>query len=43
MPKNEYSYLNSSLIKGIADFDADVNEFVPPVVVKMFKKKRKEK
>jgi len=43
MPKNEYSYLNSSLIKGIADFDADVKEFVPPVVIKMFKKKRKKK
>jgi len=43
MPKNEYSYLNSSLIKGIADFDADINEFVPPIVVKMFKKKRKKK
>lgn len=43
MPKNEYSYLNSSLIKGIADFDADIKNFVPPVVVKMFKKKRKKK
>jgi pantetheine-phosphate adenylyltransferase len=43
MPKNEFSYLNSSLIKGIADFDANINEFVPPVVVKMFKKKRKKK
>ncbi|HAQ61464.1 TPA: pantetheine-phosphate adenylyltransferase [Candidatus Delongbacteria bacterium] len=43
MPKNEYSYLNSSLIKGIADFDADIKNFVPPVVIKMFKKKRKEK
>mgnify|MGYP001766899579 FL=1 len=43
MPKNEYSYLNSSLIKGIADFDADIKNFVPPIVIKMFKKKRKEK
>jgi pantetheine-phosphate adenylyltransferase len=41
MPKNEYSYLNSSLIKGIADFDADIKDFVPPVVIKMLKKKRK--
>ena len=43
MPKNEYSYLNSSLIKGIADFDADVKEFVPPAVIKMLKQKRKKK
>jgi len=43
MPKNEYSYLNSSLIKGIADFDADIKNFVPPIVIKMFKKKRKDK
>lgn len=43
MPKNEYSYLNSSLIKGIADFDADIKNFVPPVVVKMFRQKRKKK
>jgi pantetheine-phosphate adenylyltransferase len=41
MPKNEYSYLNSSLIKGISDFDADIKDFVPPVVIKMLKKKRK--
>ncbi|HQO10242.1 MAG TPA: pantetheine-phosphate adenylyltransferase [Clostridiales bacterium] len=43
MPKNEYSYLNSSLIKGIADFDADIKEFVPPAVIKMLKQKRKKK
>lgn len=41
MPKNEYSYLNSSLIKGISDFDADIKDFVPPAVIKMLKKKRK--
>ncbi|MDY0016280.1 MAG: pantetheine-phosphate adenylyltransferase [Candidatus Delongbacteria bacterium] len=40
MPKNEYSYLNSSLIKGIADFDADIKDFVPPAVIKMLKKKK---
>lgn len=43
MPKNEYSYLNSSLIKGIADFDANIKAFVPPVVIKMFKEKREKK
>ncbi len=40
MPKNEYSYLNSSLIKGIADFDADIKDFVPNAVIKMLKKKK---
>ncbi|HXK49681.1 MAG TPA: pantetheine-phosphate adenylyltransferase [Clostridiales bacterium] len=40
MPKNEYSYLNSSLIKGIADFDAEIKDFVPPAVIKMLKKKK---
>jgi len=43
MPKNEYSYLNSSLIKGIADFDANIKAFVPPAVITMFKEKRKKK
>jgi pantetheine-phosphate adenylyltransferase len=43
MPKNEYSYLNSSLIKGISVFDADIKEFVPPAVIKMLKQKRKKK
>ncbi|MFO7811197.1 MAG: pantetheine-phosphate adenylyltransferase [Candidatus Delongbacteria bacterium] len=41
MPKNEYSYLNSSLIKGISDFDAKIDDFVPPVVRDMLKKKNK--
>lgn len=43
MPKNEYSYLNSSLIKGIADFDADIKDFVPEIVIEMLKKKNKKK
>lgn len=40
MPKNEYSYLNSSLVKGVADFNADIKDFVPPAVIKMLKKKK---
>lgn len=39
MPKNEYSFINSSIIKGIANFNADIKNFVPPIVVERFKKK----
>jgi len=40
MPKNEYSYLNSSLVKGVADFDGQIKDFVPEIVVEMLKKKK---
>lgn len=42
MPKNEYSFINSSIIKGIANFNADIKNFVPPIVVDRLKKKFKK-
>ena len=30
----KYSYLSSSIVKEIAEFDGDITEFLPPVVVK---------
>ena len=42
MPKNEYSFINSSMIKGIANFNADIENFVPPVVVERLKNKFKK-
>ncbi|MBN2790224.1 MAG: pantetheine-phosphate adenylyltransferase [Candidatus Delongbacteria bacterium] len=39
MPKNEYSFINSSIIKGIANFNADIKNFVPHIVVERLKKK----
>lgn len=32
MPHENYTYLNSSLIKNLASLKSDVSEFVPPVV-----------
>lgn len=39
MPKNEYSYINSSLIKGVSFFGAEVEKFVPPNVAVKLKEK----
>ncbi len=39
MPNEKYTYLNSTIIRGLAGFDADVREFVPDIVRKMLKKK----
>ena len=30
----KYSYLSSSIVKEIAEFDGDITEFLPPAVVK---------
>ena len=33
MPHEKYTYLNSTIIRNLSGFDADVSEFVPPVVI----------
>ncbi|MCE1190127.1 MAG: pantetheine-phosphate adenylyltransferase [Ignavibacteria bacterium] len=33
MPNEKYTYLNSSIIRQLNQFEADVSEFVPPCVV----------
>jgi len=39
MPKEEYTYLSSRLVKEIARLGGDVSQFVPPGVAKALKKK----
>ncbi len=39
MPKEEYTYLSSRIVKEIARLGGDVGEFVPPCVVESFRKK----
>lgn len=39
MPKNEYSYINSSLIKGVSSFGVDMEKFVPRNVAIKLKEK----
>lgn len=39
MPNEKYTYLNSTIIRGLAGFDADVKEFVPEIVRNMLKRK----
>ena len=39
MPNEKYTYLNSSLIRELAAFKADVSDFVPDIVMKELKKK----
>ena len=41
MPNEKYTYLNSTIIRNLAVFHGDVTDFVPPIVVKMLKKKNK--
>jgi pantetheine-phosphate adenylyltransferase len=40
MPHERYSYLNSTIIRELIRYDADVSEFVPPCVLQALKKKR---
>lgn len=39
MPKNEYSFLSSTLIKGISGYDCDMEEYVPKYVALKIKEK----
>jgi len=39
VPSEKFTYLSSSLIKDIARFDGNINEFVPKVVKRALKKK----
>lgn len=39
MPHEKYTYLNSTIIRNLAQFKGDVSDFVPPIVVKMLKEK----
>ncbi|MCP4481364.1 MAG: pantetheine-phosphate adenylyltransferase [bacterium] len=39
MPKEEYTYLSSSLVREVAKYGGDVSQFVHPVVVSKLKEK----
>ncbi len=39
MPHEKYTYLNSTIIRNLAELKSDVSEFVPPVVTAALKKK----
>jgi pantetheine-phosphate adenylyltransferase len=34
MPHEKFTYLNSTIVRNLAQFEGDVSDFVPPVVVK---------
>jgi pantetheine-phosphate adenylyltransferase len=40
MPKEEYTYLSSRIVKEIARLGGDIAKFVPPSVVEAFSRKR---
>ncbi len=40
MPKEEYTYLSSRIVKEIARLGGDIASFVPPLVVQAFARKR---
>ena len=39
MPHEQYTYLNSSIIRNLASLNSDVSDFVPQVVIDALKKK----
>lgn len=39
MPHEKYTYLNSSIVRNLANLHADVSEFVPPIVISKLKSK----
>ncbi len=39
MPHEKYTYLDSTIIRNLAQFHSDVSEFVPPVVAEKLKEK----
>ncbi|MDI3503869.1 MAG: pantetheine-phosphate adenylyltransferase [Candidatus Cloacimonadota bacterium] len=43
VPSLRYMYLSSSMIRQLADLDADLNDFVPPAVAKALKQKLNRK
>ncbi len=43
MPHEKYTYLNSTIIRNLAQFKSDVSEFVPPIVAEMLKEKQEIK
>jgi len=43
MPSEEYSYLTSTIVKGVADYGGDVSELVPPIVWKYFQENVRKK
>jgi len=42
MPHEKYTYLNSTIIRNLTQFDSDVSDFVPPIVSEMLKSKKNE-
>ena len=39
MPHEKYTYLNSTIVRNLAQFQGDVSDFVPPVVAKKLAEK----
>lgn len=40
MPHEKFTYLNSTIVRNLAQFESDVSDFVPPVVVKKLIEKK---
>lgn len=43
MPNEKYTYLNSSLVRELIYYGANVSDFVPPYVIRLYKKKIEKK
>ncbi len=39
MPHEKFTYLNSTIVRNLAQFEGDVSDFVPPIVVKKLMEK----
>ncbi|MCF8259932.1 MAG: pantetheine-phosphate adenylyltransferase [Melioribacteraceae bacterium] len=43
MPHEKYTYLNSTIIRNLAQFEAEYSDFVPPIVIQKLKEKSAKK
>ncbi len=40
MPHEKYTYLNSTIVRNLSQFNSDISDFVPPAVIKMIESKK---
>ncbi|MCK9281213.1 MAG: pantetheine-phosphate adenylyltransferase [Melioribacteraceae bacterium] len=42
MPHEKYTYLNSTIVRNLSQFNSDISDFVPPIVIKKLEERKKK-
>ncbi|MDX9923615.1 MAG: pantetheine-phosphate adenylyltransferase [Ignavibacteriaceae bacterium] len=42
MPHEKYTYLNSTIVRNLSQFNSDISDFVPPAVIKKLEERNKK-